>query len=172
MPAHVEARGRSGGTRQRAVTTAISTPGFQTFEVFAAASSTTNTFVAAGGGAAAYLRARLCRVLLWLQILIIQRVYVTAPAAPRALAALRSGVFAHSQPASSSSSSSSDGAPSARSARTRPHAHPFLLSLRSVPATHSSPTGAGRCRRRRRATLREQASSPAGSCRHRRVRRR
>ena len=31
--------------------------------------------------------------------------YMTAPAAPRALAALRSGVFAHSQPASSSSSS-------------------------------------------------------------------
>ena len=58
-----------------------------------------------GRGVAAYLRARLHRVLLWLQILLIQRVYMTAPAAPRALAALRSGVFAASQPASSRSRS-------------------------------------------------------------------
>ena len=117
-----------------------------------------------GRVAAAYLRARLYRVLLWLQIPLIQRVYVTAPAAPRALAALRSRVFATSQPASKQrqqrrrqqqQQQQQRRCALALEAPSAPACMPFLPSPRCFPATHSSPAGAGRCRRRHRATLRE-----------------
>ena len=83
----------------------------------------------------------------------------------------------HGGPSPSSSAcsgGSSDGTPSARTRATRPQsprAGPHLTSPRSVSATHSSPAGASRYRRRRRATPLGPTSSPAGCGRHRRVRR-
>ena len=82
----------------------------------------------------------------------------------------------HGGPSPSSSAcsgGSSDGTPSARARATRPQsprAGPYLLSPLSLPATHSSPAGAGRCGRRLRATPRERGPSPASCCRHRRAR--
>ena len=56
----------------------------------------------------------------------------------------------------------------AHRARAQAHICPPL----SLPATHSSPAGAGRCGRRLRASPRERGPSPASCCRHRRARRR
>ena len=83
----------------------------------------------------------------------------------------------HGGPSLSSSAcsgGSSDGTPSARTRATRPQsprAGPCLPSPLSLPATHSSPAGAGRRGRHLRAMLRERGPSPASCCRHRRARR-
>ena len=106
---------------------------------------------------------------------------VTAPAAPRAVAELRSGLFAFVYflfkfgSSSASSGGSSDGMPSARTRATRPrrlHTGPLLPSPLALPATHPFPPGAGRCGRRRRAAPHEQEPPPASCRRHRRARRR
>ena len=58
----------------------------------------------------------------------------------------------------------------ARDPPTKPACRHIPAPPLSLPATHESPAGAGRCGRRRRATPRERRPSPASRCRHRRAR--
>ena len=177
LPAHVEMRGRYVGTWQRAVTTAIRISSSQTFEVRAAVSLTTDasvtalphlhcvcSYIVCFYAAISHRSGRLCRC---------SGGSTRTRRAPERVFASPGGTAPPSTSSSTCSGGSSDGTPSARTRATRPQsprAGPFLPSPLSLPATHSSPAGAGRCGRRRRATPRERRPSPASRCRHRRAR--
>ena len=161
LPAHAESRGRSAGST--GARSEHCHPRLCLSNLRGPRLSRPHDMCLRGRVAGASLLVLLHRVLLLLQILIIQRVCVAAPAALRALAAPRSGVFASSQPASSSSSSnsssssssssSSDGAPSARSARSaRVHTHfcplraPFRRLIRPLLVLAGAGDAAEPCR--------------------------
>jgi hypothetical protein len=172
-------RGRSEGTRPRAVVAAIRTSTSQTFEVREAASRSAYTSVTAQP----LLR---CVSLYMVDLFALDSSSIRACAwLLRRLRALSrsSGAGLCTQPASQQQQQQPPPPQQQQQQQQRrcaerskrpqsPRARPCLPSALCLPATHSSPACAGRCGRRHRATPSERGPSPASGGRHRRARRR